>query len=76
MIVCDCCLSPITEGYHGRFDTGVPDIVNGLGEVVSRGAFDLCTKCTRRLAEAIRQARSEIEAAVNAAEQAQKEQAK
>ena len=71
MIVCDCCAAPITDGYHGRLDTGSPDILNGLGEIVSRGAFDLCPKCTRRLVEAIRQARSEIESAVNAAEKEQ-----
>lgn len=75
MIVCDCCAAPITDGYHGRLDTGLPDILNGLGEIVSRGAFDLCPKCTRRLVEAIRQERSEIESAVNAAEKEQKEKA-
>ena len=60
MIVCDCCAAPITDGYHGRLDTGLPDIVNGVGEIVSRGAFDLCPKCTRRLVEELRQVQSEI----------------
>jgi hypothetical protein len=72
-MVCDCCAAPITDGYHGRLYTGLPDIVNGVGEIVSRGAFDLCPKCARRLAESIRQERSEIESAVNAAEKEQKE---